>query len=126
MRIGLAVGVRDVDAGPQRVGGRQARHRYRRHRLAAGRHGAGPDDEHPGLALFYAGMVRKKNVLATAVQAFAVTALVTLVWFIVGIFAAFTDGGRSTARSARCRALSAPACGQRPCLGAKTVPETSS
>ena len=31
----------------------------------------------PGLALFYCGMVRKKNVLATAVQAFAVAALVT-------------------------------------------------
>ena len=47
----------------------------------------------PGLALFYAGMVRKKNVLATAVQAFAVAALVTVLWFIVGYSLAFTDGG---------------------------------
>ena len=47
----------------------------------------------PGLALFYAGMVRKKNVLATAVQAFAVTALVTVLWFMVGYSLAFTDGG---------------------------------
>ena len=47
----------------------------------------------PGLALFYAGMVRKKNVLATAVQAFAVAALVTVLWFAVGYSLAFTDGG---------------------------------
>ncbi|MCF8531671.1 MAG: ammonium transporter [Reyranella sp.] len=47
----------------------------------------------PGLALFYAGMVRKKNVLATAVQAFAVAALVTVLWFVVGYTLAFTDGG---------------------------------
>ena len=47
----------------------------------------------PGLALFYAGMVRKKNVLATAVQAVAVAALVTVLWFIVGYSLAFTDGG---------------------------------
>ena len=47
----------------------------------------------PGLALFYSGMVRKKNVLATAVQAFAVAALVTVLWFMVGYSLAFTDGG---------------------------------
>jgi Amt family ammonium transporter len=47
----------------------------------------------PGLALFYCGMVRKKNVLATSVQAFAVAALVTLLWFVVGYSLAFTDGG---------------------------------
>jgi Amt family ammonium transporter len=47
----------------------------------------------PGLALFYAGMVRKKNVLATAVQAFAVAALVTVLWFAVGYSLAYTDGG---------------------------------
>jgi len=47
----------------------------------------------PGLALFYCGMVRKKNVLATSVQAFAVAALVTVLWFAVGYSLAFTDGG---------------------------------
>ncbi len=47
----------------------------------------------PGLALFYCGMVRKKNVLATAAQAFAVAALVTVLWFAVGYTLAFTDGG---------------------------------
>src|SRR5215470_8670903 len=38
----------------------------------------------PGLALFYAGMVRKKNVLATMAQSLAATCLVTLLWVIVG------------------------------------------
>ena len=47
----------------------------------------------PGLALFYAGMVRKKNVLATAVQAFAVAAVVTVLWFMIGYSLTFTDGG---------------------------------
>jgi Amt family ammonium transporter len=47
----------------------------------------------PGLALFYAGMVRKKNVLATGVQAFAIAALVTVMWFAVGYSLAFTNGG---------------------------------
>ncbi len=47
----------------------------------------------PGLSLFYAGMVRKKNVLATAVQAFAVAALVTVMWFVIGYTLAFTNGG---------------------------------
>ncbi len=47
----------------------------------------------PGLALFYAGMVRKKNILATAAQSFAITALVTVLWAIIGYSLAFTDGG---------------------------------
>ncbi|MBC7801122.1 MAG: ammonium transporter, partial [Gemmatimonadaceae bacterium] len=37
----------------------------------------------PGLALFYAGMVRKKNVLATLMQSFSVCALVTILWMVV-------------------------------------------
>jgi Amt family ammonium transporter len=44
----------------------------------------------PGLALFYAGMVRKKNVLATMMQSFAITCVVTLLWVIVGYSLAFT------------------------------------
>ncbi|TCV88204.1 ammonium transporter [Sulfurirhabdus autotrophica] len=47
----------------------------------------------PGLALFYGGMVRKKNVLATLMQSFAITALATLIWFIVGYSLAFSEGG---------------------------------
>ena len=38
----------------------------------------------PGLALFYGGMVRKKNVLATVMQSFAITCLVTVLWMVVG------------------------------------------
>jgi len=47
----------------------------------------------PGLALFYGGMVRKKNVLATVMQSFAITCLVTVLWFVVGYSLVFTDGG---------------------------------
>jgi Amt family ammonium transporter len=47
----------------------------------------------PGLALFYGGMVRRKNVLATCAQSFAVTALVTVLWVVIGYSLAFTDGG---------------------------------
>ena len=46
----------------------------------------------PGLALFYAGMVRKKNVLATMMQSFIITCLVTVLWFVVGYSIAFTPG----------------------------------
>ena len=46
----------------------------------------------PGLALFYAGMVRKKNVLATMMQSFTITALVTVLWFVAGYSLAFTNG----------------------------------
>ena len=51
----------------------------------------------PGLALFYGGMVRKKNVLATVMQSFAITCLVTILWFVVGYSIAFTDGGPTQA-----------------------------
>ncbi|MEO8738628.1 MAG: ammonium transporter [Casimicrobiaceae bacterium] len=46
----------------------------------------------PGLALFYAGMVRKKNVLATLMQSFAITCLVTVLWVIIGYSLAFMPG----------------------------------
>jgi Amt family ammonium transporter len=47
----------------------------------------------PGLALFYGGMVRKKNVLATLMQSFVITCLVTVLWWAVGYSIAFTPGG---------------------------------
>jgi len=47
----------------------------------------------PGLALFYGGMVRKKNVLATVMQSFTITCLVTVLWMIIGYSWAFTEGG---------------------------------
>ena len=46
----------------------------------------------PGLALFYGGMVRKKNVLATLMQSFAITCLVTVLWWVIGYSLAFTPG----------------------------------
>ncbi len=46
----------------------------------------------PGLALFYAGMVRKKNILATMAQSLAVCALVSVLWMVVGYSLAFMPG----------------------------------
>ncbi|WP_297695592.1 ammonium transporter [Phenylobacterium sp.] len=51
----------------------------------------------PGLALFYAGMVRKKNILATLAQSFGATALITVLWMVIGYSIAFTDGGANNA-----------------------------
>jgi ammonium transporter, Amt family len=47
----------------------------------------------PGLALFYAGMVRKKNVLATMAQSLVATLVVSLLWAFVGYSLAFTGEG---------------------------------
>src|ERR1700761_41996 len=44
----------------------------------------------PGLGLFYGGMVRKKNVLATLAQSFGATALITVLWMVIGYSIAFT------------------------------------
>ncbi len=46
----------------------------------------------PGLALYYGGMVRKKNVLDTLAQSFIVTCLVTVLWYAIGYSLAFTHG----------------------------------
>ena len=47
----------------------------------------------PGLALFYGGMVRKKNVVAMTAQNFAIAALMSIVWMVAGYSLAFSDGG---------------------------------
>ena len=47
----------------------------------------------PGLALFYAGMVRKKNVLATMAQSLAATFLISILWAVVGYSLVFTGDG---------------------------------
>jgi Amt family ammonium transporter len=47
----------------------------------------------PGLALFYAGLVRTKNVLSVLMQCFTITCMVTLVWVVAGYSLAFGDGG---------------------------------
>ncbi len=47
----------------------------------------------PGLALFYGGLVRSKNVLSVLMQCFAITCIATIVWVLVGYSIAFGDGG---------------------------------
>ncbi|MAT93004.1 MAG: ammonia channel protein [Halioglobus sp.] len=47
----------------------------------------------PGLSLFYAGLVRVKNVLSVLMQCFALTCLMSLVWFAVGYTMAFGSAG---------------------------------
>jgi Amt family ammonium transporter len=47
----------------------------------------------PGLALFYGGMVRKMNVLATIMQSFAICCLCTVLWFVIGYSLSFTGEG---------------------------------
>ena len=51
----------------------------------------------PGLALFYAGLTRAKNVLSVLAQCFAITCVVTLAWVVAGYSIAFGDGGASNA-----------------------------
>ncbi len=47
----------------------------------------------PGLALFYGGLVRSKNVLSVLMQCFAITALVTVLWSLYGYSLAFSTTG---------------------------------
>ena len=47
----------------------------------------------PGLALFYGGMVRKMNVLATVMQTFATVCVLAITWMVVGYSIAFGEGG---------------------------------
>lgn len=47
----------------------------------------------PGLALFYAGMVRRANVLSTMMQSLGAAALVTVLWALIAYSLAFSDGG---------------------------------
>ena len=49
----------------------------------------------PGLALFYGGMVRRKNVLATMAQSFGATCVITVLWMIVGYSIAFTPNSNA-------------------------------
>src|SRR5690349_19484302 len=46
----------------------------------------------PGLALFYGGMVRKKNILAIMAQSFVLCAVMTVLWIVAGYSLAFGDG----------------------------------
>nr|WP_235189920.1 ammonium transporter [Porticoccus hydrocarbonoclasticus] len=51
----------------------------------------------PGLSLFYAGLVRAKNVLSVLMQCFAITCAASLIWLICGYSLAFGDGGSMNA-----------------------------
>ncbi len=51
----------------------------------------------PGLGLFYAGMVRKKNVLATLAQSFGATCIITLLWVIIGYSISLTPNASASA-----------------------------
>src|SRR6187397_2268041 len=51
----------------------------------------------PGLALFYGGMVRKKNVVSTVTQSFAITCLVTVLWMIAGYSISFATDATNNA-----------------------------
>src|ERR1051325_1058120 len=46
----------------------------------------------PGLALFYGGLVRRKNVLGTMVQSFAMMAVITVLWALLGYSLVFGEG----------------------------------
>jgi Amt family ammonium transporter len=52
----------------------------------------------PGLTLFYAGLVRAKNVLSVMMQCFAITALVSLLWLLYGYSLAFDTSGMTAHR----------------------------
>ena len=47
----------------------------------------------PGLALFYSGLVRAKNVLSVLMQCFSIACLVSILWMVFGYGLAFGDGG---------------------------------
>src|SRR5712692_1480036 len=48
----------------------------------------------PGLALFYGGLVRRKNILATMMHSFALMALITVLWAVVGFSLCFHSGNQ--------------------------------
>jgi Amt family ammonium transporter len=75
----------------------------------------------PGLALFYAGMVRKKNILATMAQCLAATALVSVLWIVFGYSLAFTGDGPWIGSSERLFLQGMTFDGVSPL--AKTIPE---
>jgi len=75
----------------------------------------------PGLALFYAGMVRKKNVLATMAQSLAATFVVSILWVFIGYSLTFTGDGAAIGSLSRIFLLGMSAEAVSPL--AKTIPE---
>src|SRR3954463_9178715 len=76
----------------------------------------------PGLALFYGGLVRRKNVLSTMMQSFILMAVVTVVWAVIGYSLAF-DTGSSFIGGLRFAFLREG--GGAPCEYASTIPHTT-
>jgi Amt family ammonium transporter len=76
----------------------------------------------PGLALFYGGLVRRKNVLATMMQSFILMAMVSVVWAIIGYSIAF-DAGTPFFGGLRFAFLREV--GGAPCEYANTIPHTT-
>jgi Amt family ammonium transporter len=56
----------------------------------------------PGLALFYAGLVRSKNVLSILMQCFALTAMLSILWLVCGYSLSFSDGNAVIGGLSRC------------------------
>ena len=56
----------------------------------------------PGLALFYGGLVRAKNMLSVLMQVFTLFCLITVLWVVYGYSLTFTEGAPSTVRLTRC------------------------
>ena len=57
----------------------------------------------PGLALFYGGLVRSKNMLSVLMQVMVTFSLIVVLWFIYGYSLAFTEGNKFVDRRASCR-----------------------
>jgi Amt family ammonium transporter len=76
----------------------------------------------PGLALFYAGMVRKKNTLATLAQSLGACALISVLWLVVGYSLAYTPGNAFIGDFSRVLFLGSGMDSVHP--AAKTIPES--
>nr|VFK67925.1 MAG: ammonium transporter (TC 1.A.11) [Candidatus Kentron sp. UNK]VFK73230.1 MAG: ammonium transporter (TC 1.A.11) [Candidatus Kentron sp. UNK] len=78
----------------------------------------------PGLALFYAGMVRSKNVLSVLMQCFAITGLMTVLWVFWGYSLAFENGGAMNAFVGGFGKLFLDGVGVDSVIKGQTIPET--
>jgi Amt family ammonium transporter len=76
----------------------------------------------PGLALFYSGLVRRKNVLATMMQSFILMAVVSIIWAVIGYTLAF-DAGNAFIGGLHFAFLNNV--GANPCEYAPTIPHTT-
>lgn len=78
----------------------------------------------PGLALFYAGMVRSKNVLSVLMQCFAIAGLATVIWMLWGYSLAFEDGGPMNGFAGGFDKLFLAGVGADSVIEGQTIPET--